>query len=633
MDSQGQEAIGDQEHYAADPEVLRRLSQNDPNIRSVYVHFHDYRIANNQDWAKEVGRAISKNTHLRSICIEVVEVLTLDDDDYDDDDDDEDEHVFDPTLPLGVPSFFMELAENRSIEDLFLDGFNHSHIDVFKILAPFFEHNHNLQSISMYSCWQLRERIPSLISALKQAHGLNYIGISKARLGDLMSADLINALRSKPGLHHLKGLNLGGNKIGQQGCVALRKLLSHPACKIHCLEIHNNHLDNDCMDILYGRLVTNNSIKFIDIHRQKFVTASGWGTFFDLFSNSICSVKTIRAYRNDFGDDGVITLGDSFVTNRSIQKLDLRGSRSITPLGWQGFSEGLKSPNCPLLDLNISECEINDKGAFAIASALGENISLENLNMSRNRNISSSGWINCFLVMRQHEIRLVDLNLSDNNIDDLGATMLVTILVKMSALESFRLCKMTSVSADGWREFADVLKPRSSSKLRVLYLGKPYNAPSQMDDSVIICFADALVGNTSLSELSLCNQWISDVGRRALFHTLCDKSSLVNTFLSNHTLQSIYYHRFYDAVTGDLKSLLAMNKCENKFEVARKKILANHFGDVGACVRRIFAPMPALILPTALSWIGRDRREYSMMYHFLHCMPWPLDATAISSTE
>ena len=246
---------------AADPEILRRLSQNDPDIIQLMVACYDDRIANNRNWAKEVGLAISQSTHLRSIMIEV-------ENRYYYDSDGDDAVADDPPPPFGVPSFFMELAENRSIKDLFLDGFYHSHMDVFKTLAPFFEHNHNLRSIRMDTCWQLRKRIPSLISALVNTAGLKFICISKARLDDSIAADLINALQSMPGLHHLLVLDLGGNKIGQQGCRALRELLRHPSCKIQCLDIGNNHLDNVSMGILCGGLVLNTSIKFIDIHSR-----------------------------------------------------------------------------------------------------------------------------------------------------------------------------------------------------------------------------------------------------------------------------------------------------------------------------------------------------------------------------
>ena len=246
---------------AADPEILRRLSQNDPDIIQLMVACYDDRIANNRNWAKEVGLAISQSTHLRSIMIEV-------ENRYYYDSDGDDAVADDPPPPFGVPSFFMELAENRSIKDLFLDGFNHSHMDVFKTLAPFFERNHNLRSISMDHNAQLRKMIPSLVSALVKTAGLKYIGISNTHVEDSIASDLINALRSMPGLHHLVVLDLGWNKIGQQGCRALRNLLRHPACKIQRLSIDNNHLDNACMGILCGGLVLNTSIKFIDIHSR-----------------------------------------------------------------------------------------------------------------------------------------------------------------------------------------------------------------------------------------------------------------------------------------------------------------------------------------------------------------------------
>ena len=387
------------------------------------------------------------------------------------------------------------------------------------------------------------------------------------------------------------------------------------------------------MDILNGGLVTNNSIRLIQIERQKFVTTSGWGVFFDLFSNSACSVEKIHACHNEIGDDGAISLGDSFVTNSRIKRLNLNSSRSITQVGWQGFSKGLRSPNCSLLELDIARCGINDEGALAVASALVGNTSLEILNMSDNWRISSSGWIDYFYIMRQDEIRLAELNLSNNNIDDLGVTMLVTILVKMSALDSFCLCRMTSVSSDGWREFADVVNPIiSSSKLRVLELGGGVSPPPEIDASVISGFAYALIGNTSLSEFYFGGYELSGADRRAMVNALCDKSSPNKTFGSNHTLISFSYHRFYWDNTDeykDLRSSLVMNgRCKNKARVAREKILAIHLGDDSACVR-IFAPMPTPMLPTALSWIGRYRKEYSMMYHLLHSMPHAM-ATRVS---
>ncbi len=64
-----------------------------------------------------------------------------------------------------------------------------------------------------------------------------------------------------------------------------------------------------------------------------------------------------------------------------------------------------------------------------------------------------------------------------------------------------------------------------------------------------------------------------------------------------------------------------MNLCVNKSDVARKKILIRHFADEGNCVHT-FGTMTVQVLPTALSFIGRDRLGYSLLHSLLRSMPW-----------
>jgi Ran GTPase-activating protein (RanGAP) involved in mRNA processing and transport len=651
--------FGDYE-AAADTEILRRLSQNDPDIRRLTVNFYDDRIVNNQDWAKEVGLAISKSKHLRSLWIDG----RIDDDDEDDDDD-----QLTPPSYYGLPSFFMGLAENRSIEDLILYPIDRSQTDIFTTLAPFFEHTRNLRRIGIYDDIHLRERIPSLISALKQAHGLEFIEIAYNELGDSIAADLIKALRSMPGLHNLSVLGLGGNMIGQQGCAALCKLLRHHACKIECLCIRDNHLNNACMDILYGGLVgyndtkpclriinkdlrsptcsildlnisgceindegaltvasalmKNNSMELLDMCDNRNISSSGWNGFFHIMRQYEIRLKHLDLSSNNIDDEGATMLATILVKMSALNSFKLRELPSVSSSGWIGFFRNMRQNEIRLQTLDLSGNNIDDEGAALLFTILVKMSALANFYLCRMPSVSSSGWIGCFEIMMQYENRLKQLDLSGNNIDDVGAAKLVTILVKMSALENFYLCNMTSVTTGGWREFANVVKPTmSTSKLRELNLGRQrFSPPLQIDESVITCFADALFGNTSLRTLLFCGYVISEVGLRTLANCLCDKSSLIDTFHSNHTLQSIFCGVAVDE--GDLRSLLIMNKCMNKFEVARRKILAFHFGDGDGdeCVRGIFAPLPISSLPTALSWIGRDRREFSMMYNFLHNMP------------
>ena len=99
---------------------------------------------------------------------------------------------------------------------------------------------------------------------------------------------------------------------------------------------------------------------------------------------------------------------------------------------------------------------------------------------------------------------------------------------------------------------------------------------------------------------------------------LCDKSSINNTFYSNHTIQKIGLEEIW----VDCENLLEMNENENKIEVAREKILKSHF--IGEAVDiSVFALMPEALLPHAIEWIGRDRLGFSLMYQFV--AGYPLD--------
>lgn len=75
-----------------------------------------------------------------------------------------------------------------------------------------------------------------------------------------------------------------------------------------------------------------------------------------------------------------------------------------------------------------------------------------------------------------------------------------------------------------------------------------------------------------------------------------------------------------------------MNCWNHNSNVAREKILMQHFADVNKSVD-IFGPMEVRVIPTALSWIGRDRLGYALMFHYLHSMPWLLESSARLSSD
>jgi hypothetical protein len=233
--------------------------------------------------------------------------------------------------------------------------------------------------------------------------------------------------------------------------------------------------------------------------------------------------------------------------------------------------------------------------------------------MTHNQSITSTGWMECFRLLTGRTTPLVSLDLSYNNIDDAGAAMLTNILGKMSTLSSLDLSGNRSMSSVGWCAFADLLKPIADCKLKELTVLDLRGA--RYDDDVVVCYFNALVGNTNLEKMYFFGQvLLKERGFFAMFDALYDKRSIVGTYNSNHTLKKIVCGAV--ARRKELGIALALNCKSDKAEVARKKILLHHLKDDEDAVD-VFGSMGARILPTALSWVGRDRNEYSMMFHVL----------------
>ena len=521
------------------------------------------------------------------------------------------------------------------------------------------------------------ERIPSLISnALLSSHRLQRIVLWHNGIEDEHAADILNALHYSPGMHYLSDLYLGCNNIEEKGCTALGHVLKNPASKLRRLNLCCNNLNNTCVEILAGALMENSTLHLLNLSDQKSVSLSGWCSFAAVLSNPNSSLKTVVLSHNDVGDCGAISFGHSLTNNsrskRKGFKLDLSYDKSISLVGWQGFSSCLCAPNLTLRELSLEGCEINDELATLIITAVAKSSILKKLNMSAMVTISAAGWIQCFCLMADFEFTLDAIDLGHNTIDDSGATMLFNLLVN-SSLKTLDIAYTESItpagwmiclqsligtnttveklelhsnniddegaallvhllptlcttyidlhdnrliSANGWSLFARILRVGSSSKLNQLCLGSEDQVV--ITDRVITGFADALAQNISLEILELYGTSFSKRGWRALADALCDNSSIADICNSNHTLHTFWLGRGFPP--GCITSFLSLNKNEDKADVIRSKFLAHFFHNVDN-IGPVFAQLPTELFPDAVSWIGRDHLGFSTMYYLLRSFP------------
>ena len=129
------------EWYDLDADILKRLKQNDPSIGGLNIVDHGGGGSFNPlsiDWGKE-SEVFANNTHLKSVNYDITGA-----EDYENRST-RNYCYYDEDNEMALCS---ALYKSRSISDLTIYKFPQRAGDIFKILSPFFEHNHNLRSVN-----------------------------------------------------------------------------------------------------------------------------------------------------------------------------------------------------------------------------------------------------------------------------------------------------------------------------------------------------------------------------------------------------------------------------------------------------------------------------------------------------
>ena len=185
---------------------------------------------------------------------------------------------------------------------------------------------------------------------------------------------------------------------------------------------------------------------------------------------------------------------------------------------------------------------------------------------------------------------MVKLILCGNDIDDEGIQLLVPLVSRMS-----------------WQALTGYLQSPNFG-LREFFL-----VENNVDDDTLIAYSNALVQNSTLTFLNLdaCvdidededdddDDLITDRSWEAFSTLVCNKTSIMDTYNSNHTLRDLC-----DDIPDYLESYLELNKNEDKTEVARQKILQTHFSTCDSTNIQELLDMELEMMPAAISWIGR----------------------------
>jgi len=251
-------------------------------------------------------------------------------------------------------------------------------------------------------------------------------------------------------LSKLSCLNLGDNKIGNQGAKDLAKVL--PVCQLKYLDVGNNQIGSSGC-IALGKAIKHSQLVSLKLYDNSALT-EGAEAIAEGLAGSL--VQSLDLASNSIGDSGIEHLSRT-LSSSCLVSLNLK-SNSITKQGISFLVTSLAASSLQALDLS---CNFVEEGVQLVADQLS-GTSLSCLKLTRNR-ISEEGGKALGEVLSFS--RLSTLKLSNNKIGTVGAKAIAFSLPD-SQLHKLEI-NANQIQDEGGRYFVEKIP---SSKLKSLKL-------------------------------------------------------------------------------------------------------------------------------------------------------------------
>ncbi|XP_058243412.1 NACHT, LRR and PYD domains-containing protein 12-like isoform X2 [Hemibagrus wyckioides] len=342
--------------------------------------------------------------------------------------------------------------------------------------------------------------------------------LNKSSITHRGCTDLISALTSNPS--HLTELDLSENTLGNSGAIQISMLLKNSSCKLQKLVLSDCNIKEEGYTALAEALKSNPSSHLIELDlRGNDPGESGMKQLRNLINDPKCKLKTLRVLKSPDAQKASDHLTEVLGINPILQTdLNLsgkiKGDSGVEQLSVL-LKDLLKDPHCRPETLQLSECNLTEKGCSALLTALrSEHSTLKELNLSKNR-IQDSGVKLLSEELKNKLCKLETLRLSDCSITEEGYTALAEAL-KSSHLIELDL-RGNDPGASGVKLLTDLLQD-PDCKLNTLRLWKSPDA-----EEAYTCLTKMFSKNPLLhTELDLNNKTPEDVKVKQLSALLQD---------------------------------------------------------------------------------------------------------------
>lgn len=580
-------------------QVRRQLERNDPVLTKLKIAYGEGGVRPGDyypldgDWERD-GRSVGGNTHINEV--EFFEPFAVQRED------------------MGI--FLRGLAGNKSITKLTFTLCDFPWGDIFETLVPFFKNNGRFDSLKI--CCPGDDCFLPLISALSEFNSLKEFEYSgnegvEGAIDDDKARALVRALA---GHSSLGRLILSENNI--RGCDALATLLhSH---RLALLDLRENQIDNDGAVVLAAGIMGSNTLNDLILEYNPNITETGWQAIFAALQSPSCRMTQLSLKHNTINDAAALSLLHALTGNGHLKNLDISclDRYTITTAGWRTLSTLLQNTNNNVIEnLNLCHNGLNEEVATSLANALANNCKLKSLNLAGSFR-STPVWFRSFSFLENPLSSLKELDLRYNKIHHNKLVLLANALTINCTLKSLSISCGDGIKIAAWRALAIILQ-NPNSALEKLHIG----GLGSIDNNAAIVFANSLTYNCTLKELTVFRRKITSVGWAAFSRVLCNESTILGTYHSNHTLQSVTksiggfgFSESESKLPLSLRSLLEMNR-RGKVEASRRKILKVHFSEESDV--QLFIEKNYKMLPHFVAWLPDD--EFSLLYRFVRNIP------------
>ena len=306
--------------------ILRRLQRNDSDVATALWIQNEYDEDEDQsiDYCPEgaydmgwLGYFVGKNEHLREL------------------------HIcpFTPTSGSSIRDviepFFRGVSSNNSIQTITFTRMDLLGGEVFTMLTPFFKDNYNLANININNCdfGNGGCRLFALALGSSTNKSLQKVELEDNNISEEGMVDIITALSMHP---HLKHLDLDGNRLRKDGCVALATLLRCSAKVLQQLFISRNEINDEGLEALLPALATCRFLNMIDLLENPSITTKGWQRFATILEAPNSTLSSIDITRNNIDHEAAASFASALANNHTFLQLHLRDN-PITDDWWQAF--------------------------------------------------------------------------------------------------------------------------------------------------------------------------------------------------------------------------------------------------------------------------------------------------------